>query len=60
VYRGIEAEYAKQATSQECRDGVWRFRAGHSQDHLWDCENMMLVLARIRQLYRSEFLTMEG
>ncbi len=60
VYRGVEEEYAGQVCSQERVDGVWRFRKGCSQDHLWDCEAMMLVVARMFGRLQCEFLTAEG
>jgi hypothetical protein len=60
TYRGLEREYADQVTSQERVDGVWRFRKGSSQDHLWDCEAMMLVVARMIGRFQNEFLTTEA
>ncbi len=60
VYSGVEPEYTGQVTAQERVDGVWRFRKGCSQDHLWDCENMMLVVARMVGRFQNDFLTAEG
>lgn len=51
VYRDIEMEYAKQVTAKEKVDGVWRNRRGHSQDHIFACECMQVVLARVLRLY---------
>jgi hypothetical protein len=47
VYRDIETEYAIQVTSEERRaTGEWTFRDGHPRrNHLWDLEDMQLVLA---------------
>jgi hypothetical protein len=59
TYAPLERDYVDQVTAQERVDGVWKFRKGCSQDHLWDCENMMLVLARMVGRYQNEFLTTE-
>jgi hypothetical protein len=59
TYAPLERDYVEQVTAQERVDGVWKFRKGCSQDHLWDCENMMLVLARMVGRYQNDFLTSE-
>ena len=56
VYKGIESEYAKQATALEKVDGSWQNRRGHTQDHQYDCECMQLVIARIVGLYQNRMV----
>jgi len=40
-------EYVRQVTSTHKVDGVWTTRRGHPQDHMFDCEVMQLVGARL-------------
>lgn len=56
VYEGVELEYAKQATSTERVDGKWQTRRGYSQDHLFDCECMQLVMAVFGGLYNNQII----
>lgn len=56
VYRHIEAEYVKQVTAEERVSGEWRLRRGHTQNHLFDCEVMQLVMATAGGLYRTTWL----
>jgi hypothetical protein len=56
VYDGIEEEYCKQATALEKVDGKWNNRRGHTQDHMYDCECMQLVIARIIGLYQNKLV----
>jgi hypothetical protein len=51
VYDGVELDYARQVTAMEKIDGRWKLRKGHSADHLFDCEVMQLVVAKIRRLW---------
>lgn len=39
-------EYTWQMASEDSTDGHWEKKKSNSQNHLWDCEVMQLVLAR--------------
>ena len=52
VYRGVEREYVRQVVAEECVDGEWTVRRGHSQNHMWDCEVLQLFGATFNQLHR--------
>jgi len=49
-------EYIMQAGSTERVDGEWKTKRGRSQDHLFDCEVMQLVMAYLHRVYRNDFL----
>ncbi len=51
VYDGIELTYAQQVTAMERTDGAWKLRRGHNQEHLFDCEVMALVVAKLLGLW---------
>ena len=57
IPKGIPMEYVLQAGAEEKVDGVWRCKRGRSQNHLFDCETMQIVLAYLNRVYRNEFLT---
>jgi DNA polymerase-3 subunit alpha len=57
VHDAVSHEYAWQMASEEATDGHWRKKRSTSQNHLWDCEVMQVVMARCNGLL--EDLTIE-
>jgi hypothetical protein len=55
IYKNPEREYIRQVTSEEKADGAWRIRHGHTQNHLWDCEVMQIVVATAAKLMNLKF-----
>lgn len=51
----VPMSYIVQAGSTECVEGEWRRKRGRSQDHLFDCEAMQLVIA-----YKYKILRFDG
>lgn len=51
VYDGIDREYARQITAEQCVDGEWQTRPGHSANHLFDCEVLQLLAAHVSGIY---------
>jgi len=52
VYRKLEAQYVKQVMSEEKVDGVFVKKRGHPDNHLWDCEVLQLLAARVEKFYQ--------
>ncbi len=59
LYSGIDREYVRQVNSTQKLDGKWGRKRGYSQDHLWDCEKMQVVLALIMGIFTFDFFKKE-
>jgi hypothetical protein len=54
VYDKPEREYVRQVVAEQLVDGEWKLRAGHPDNHLFDCEVLQLLAATIDGAFRSE------
>lgn len=52
-------EYIWQMASEESTDGHWEPKKSNSQNHLWDCEVMQVVMARTFGMLEDYGITME-
>ena len=54
---GIVGKVAKALVKELTgKEGEWKTKRGRSQDHLFDCEVMQLVMAYLHRVYRNDFL----
>lgn len=56
----IDHEYTWQMASEESSDGHWDKKRSNSQNHLWDCEVMQIVMARSFGVLEDYTLSVEN
>lgn len=59
VHDLVPHEYIWQMASEESVDGHWEPKKSNSQNHLWDCEVMQVVMARTFGMLEDYGITME-